>query len=245
MLAIRSGKRLVQWSLAKMGYSLIRNDQFGLEALNDITHLCDRGSIKVILDIGANEGQSMLAFRRHFPDADIFCFEPNKQTFEILKAHSENNPRIKLYNYAIGSENTIATLFCNQDSQTNSLLKNSTEIEKFALAEQVRPIGTMDVQVQSLDTFCASNCLTTIDLLKIDSQGYEAHILDVAAGLLGEQRARLIYLEMLFVPYYEGQAFFEQVYCRLKAHNYKLVGLYNQTRHSDMSLMWCDMLFRR
>jgi FkbM family methyltransferase len=243
MMAIRACKQVVQWLLSKVGYQLIRQDQFGFDAIADIKTLCCEKDAKVIFDVGANEGQTMATFRRQFPNASIYCFEPYKQAFEILQSNAGNNPRINLYNVALGEDDRTATLFCNRSSQTNSLLKNSKDIERFAPKEWIDPIGVVDVQVCKLDTFCKNNEIKTIDLLKIDSQGDEANVLVGASELLKSQRIRLIYLEVLFVPYYEGQAFFEQVYLKLRSHSYKLVGLYNQSRHSDMSLKWCDALF--
>lgn len=168
--ASRSAKSLIKWLLLKAGYELLRKDRFGLDTLTDIKTLYGSRAFRIVFDVGAHEGETMMEFRQQFPNADIYCFEPYKKAFEILKIKSEENMHIKIYNYALGEYDGWATLFCNSRSHWNSLLKTSKDIEKFVPKALVTPIGTENVKVCKFDTFCEDNNIENIDLLKLDVQ---------------------------------------------------------------------------
>ena len=65
----------------------------------------------IIFDIGAHDGRSILRFKKKFPDAEIFSFEPTKNLYDkIIKLSSE---KIKIFNYALsnidGEKNFVTT----------------------------------------------------------------------------------------------------------------------------------------
>ena len=77
----------------------------------------------------------------------------------------------------------------------------------------------------------------------MDIQGGEAMALRGAGRLLAQQAVWLIYVEVLFAPLYEGQAYFCDVSAILANHGYQLFGLYNLVQ-SDRGLGWGDAIFR-
>lgn len=241
----RAAKSLIKGLLLKAGYELLRKDRFGSDALTDIKTLYGSKPFRIVFDVGAHEGETMVEFRQQFPNADIYCFEPYEKAFEILEIRSEKDMRIKIYNYALGEYDGWATLFCNSRSHWNSLLKNSKDIEKLVPKALVTPVGTETIKVCKLDTFCEDNNIENIDLLKMDVQGYELRVLNGASNLLKNKKINIIYLEVLFAPYYVDQSNFEDIFLYLKSLDYKLVGLYylDYGRRDDMSLLWCDAIF--
>src|ERR1700674_3377869 len=60
----------------------------------DVKRLYDRRklSLGVILDIGANVGQTCLYFTRWFPSAQIFSLEPVRSTYETLVRNTVKYP---------------------------------------------------------------------------------------------------------------------------------------------------------
>lgn len=59
--------------------------------------------ISVVFDVGANVGQSACKFKLAFPGAKIYCFEPVKETFEILKRNVNCWENVKCHQLAFGS----------------------------------------------------------------------------------------------------------------------------------------------
>ena len=245
-LLTSTGKRLIQWTLSKYEYDLVRKGQLGRDAFADIQTIYGKKRFNLVFDVGAHEGETLSEFRRLFRDAEIHCFEPTKDAFEVLRLTAGNDARVKLHHCALGEADGWATLFCHRRSHWNSLLENSSMIENFARKDLVDTTGTEQVELFALDSFCTKNNVSTIDLLKIDSQGYELKILNGAAELLKSKRVSLLHLEVSFAPYYEGQCSFEQLYSMLTRYQYKLVGLYCPVEHardSDHSLLWGDVVF--
>ena len=81
-------------------------------------------------------------------------------------------------------------------------------------------------------------------LLKVDTQGFEAQVLDGAGPLLG--RLAAISLELSFVPLYEGQQLFDDLVTRLRDAGYVLYALeagFGDRRTGRM--LQCDGLFVR
>jgi hypothetical protein len=60
----------------------------------------------IILDIGANVGQSIDRFKKLFDNPLIHSFEPEINCFLKLKEKYFSNKDISLYNFALGNKNT-------------------------------------------------------------------------------------------------------------------------------------------
>src|SRR5229473_2133012 len=97
--------------------------------------------------------------------------------------------------------------------------------------------------VDRLDDFCREHDVRTIDLLKLDCQGYEGNVLLGANEMLKRGGIRSIYTEVSFRAIYQGQALFEDICRELSSHGYRLVDLYDKSRSKDGSLLFCDAFF--
>ena len=80
-------KRTMNRLLAPFGYRMVASDRLSLELEIDLQRLCVAEPVRCIFDVGANMGQSAARFAREFPSAQIYSFEPVKQTFAALKTH--------------------------------------------------------------------------------------------------------------------------------------------------------------
>ena len=58
----------------------------------------------IVIDVGANEGQSIKRFKNLFEDPIIHSFEPIKEEFEKIKNKYQYDKNIFLNNYALGEE---------------------------------------------------------------------------------------------------------------------------------------------
>jgi FkbM family methyltransferase len=122
----------------------------------------DPGSVKTIVDCGANIGLTALFFAERYPDARIFCIEPDPENFALLQKNTESEPRITPVQAAIvGSNGGSVFLTQNRPAWGNHI----------SVGE--RPTGGVEVSGVSMVDLCARYDLQSIDILKVDIEGGE------------------------------------------------------------------------
>ena len=88
MFVVRYIKKTIKNLLYKKGYQIFRQYYYDFNADESICKILSRvkvdGTTVRILDVGANMSQSIDRFRKYLPDAIIYSFEPNPNTFEKL-----------------------------------------------------------------------------------------------------------------------------------------------------------------
>jgi FkbM family methyltransferase len=131
----------------------------GMSYPYDIKRFYNPYNVKTIFDVGANIGQTSLFLSHHFPQADIFAFEPIKDTYDFFQNNSKKLPKIQPFNYALGSQETQKIIQLRENSQLNTLvnIKNPAILETEKLET---------VTIKTLDNFCKSNKINKIDILK-------------------------------------------------------------------------------
>lgn len=106
-------------------------------------------------------------------------------------------------------------------------------------------VSTESVQVETLDHFCAVQGITTIDLLKIDTQGFELPVLRGGSDLFSQHKIGAVLLELNFSSLYNGQSDPLAVMHLLQSHNMRLVDFYEKERIHGRELSWTTALFVR
>ena len=119
------------------------------------------GSVKRVVDLGANVGISVVYWAACYPAAQIEAYEPHPANLARLKAHLTMNrisSRVAVYPVAVGTSAGTAWL---TDQQGSSRICNSSE---------------NGLRVRVVDFF-ESVGADTIDLLKMDIEGSEYAII--------------------------------------------------------------------
>jgi len=216
---------------------------FGTDLFRDLATLGRQNSVKTVFDVGANEGYMTEQYCGLFPDAMIYSFEPFGEPFEKLQqgvGHRDNVTPVKL---ALGEEAAEVTLHLNAENVTNSLLPNAPGIGQHAPEEWTRNVGSTVVEQARMDAFCRERSIERVDLLKIDTQGYEDRVLRGAGEMLTPTAIRMLLIEVSFVDLYENQASFADIFTLVTTRGYRLVGLYDARRDERGLIRWCDVLF--
>jgi hypothetical protein len=100
------------------------------------------------------------------------------------------------------------------------------------------------MRVTSRRSHCNSSWPEHINLLKIDTQGFELQVLRGAERMLSERRICALMLEVNFSMMYQVQSPFAQILEQLDARGYYLVDFYQKARIKHR-LSWCNALFCR
>ncbi|HEX2078684.1 MAG TPA: FkbM family methyltransferase [Longimicrobium sp.] len=207
------------------GFRLRRLPRLGRDMAADVRRILG-GPPRTVFDVGANTGQSALVYLHDFPGAAIHSFEPDPAAFAALRENLRPYPRAACHDLALGDAEGPASFYRSAFGQMNSLLPTAPAAGEHVDPSFVAPRGETVVQRTTLDRFRAEHGIGRIDLLKADVQGYELHVLRGAAEALRAGAIGLVYLEVHFVPAYEGQPSFSALLDFLLGYGYRLVGLY-------------------
>lgn len=178
---MKRAKGAINRLLQRAGYHLISVNRIGVKVELDLLRLCSEKPMACMLDVGANVGQTAMRFHKAFPACEIHSFEPVPQTFEKMVRKVQGINKIHPVNLGIGAAQATVQMCVGQVSEENSLLNSVGEI--------------VQVQIDSLDNYCKFYEVPTIDLLKIDVEGYEMQALAGAERLFQESRVRFVYVE--------------------------------------------------
>ncbi len=205
------------------GMGVLNSDGDDVTGENWLLKRLSKSNIKTLIDVGANV--AIYGFERLPDTTRFFAFEPNPETFALLE--SKKYPkRVELYQHAVGNAEKKIKLYDFADdaelksSQPTATLAsvNRQVIEEF---HHQKAKSYLVPQI-TLDSFLKQKKVTSIDLLKIDVEGYELAVLQGANQLLAEQKIDLIQFEFNEMHVYH-RVFFKDFIDKL--HNYTLYRL--------------------
>lgn len=179
--------------------------------------------IKTILDIGANEGQFAEEIYNIFPEANIYSFEPLKDTYEKLGENFKSKDRLYTYNIGLGEEEGNKTFYLSSATASSSLLKMG-ELHK-NLFPHSTSITEQEITIKKLDNVEGIHFQDNL-LIKIDVQGAEDKV--ILGGLETFKRAKVIITEVSYATLYEGQPLFKDIFSLLDTLNFRYVGNFEQ-----------------
>lgn len=217
---------------------------WGDDAFLDQARWLGASPVRVVVDVGANVGDTVARYLAQFPDASVYAFEPFPDVHRQLAARYAVEPRVHLRRFAVSDRAGTRRFYVNAGDKTNSLLRLDPSALGWAGSFSAPGLdSSIDVHAITLDGFCAAESIDRIDVLKLDIQGGEGMALDGASGLLARHAIAVIYLEVLFAPLYEGQAYFCDITRILDRHGYRVAGLYN-VAGGERGLGWGEAIFR-
>jgi len=130
----------------------------------------DRGlppaSPNVIFDVGANVGYITLYLKTKYPDARIFCFEPDPDTFAQLTINTKRYADVVCLPWALGARNGKRTFYRSKTFHMRNSLINNANNEK------------IDVDGKTFDEALEYTDTKHVDLLKIDIEGGEMELFE-------------------------------------------------------------------
>lgn len=161
-----------------------------------IVWAADRESL--IIDIGANRGQSISAFKRFRPQSSVVAFEPEPGSAERLKIRFKQDPSISIFACALGAKPGVITFFVplygrwSCDGMAATTREAATEWlsdpgRMFHFDRTKLAVNEYQVECRTLDSFA-----TSPSLIKVHAQGAEFDILKGAEDTLRQHRPALM-----------------------------------------------------
>lgn len=151
------------------------------------------GESCVVFDVGSNQGQYFnLAFSEMGAlNAKYYLFEPSCKTFEILLKNTKNKSQNTVFNnLGLSSEKGSMTLYTDKvGSGLASLTKRDLTHVGLEMNDEEK------VEVDTVDNYCMTNSINTIDLLKIDVEGHELAVLQGSERMLKKALIKIIQIE--------------------------------------------------
>jgi FkbM family methyltransferase len=194
----------------------------GVDLFDDIRLHLPNLRVEVVFDVGANLGQSARRYLNEFSGSSIYCFEPVEATFLLLQGNLCGRNNIHCFKLALSSAGGTAEMVLEGSSDLFFLPKESSGTQ-FHNASRLE-----EVELETLDGFCAHRKIERINFLKIDTEGNDLEVLKGAEEMLSQHRIDVVEVEagmnsknQRHVPFGDFDKYFED-------RNYYLFGIYDQ-----------------
>ncbi len=140
----------------------------------------------IVFDVGAHHGETIQLFLKKLNLKKIYSFEASPENFRVLKkmVKKKNSDKIEIHNFGIGDK--VSKSYINQTIESSSSTLNTFNSESKYLEKKLKILNIKDknkfshkipINMIPLDDFIEKNKIKYIDLLKIDTEGYEFNVL--------------------------------------------------------------------
>jgi FkbM family methyltransferase len=229
-----SRRDLIHFHLDKIGLRICNSRTYRHSLCPDIYNISEGDTV---FDIGANIGQTALQMARSFPGASIHAFEPVPSVYRRLSNNTHGSPSIQTHNLALGStEQTVKIRKIESDSiQTTRVLDSSgNDLDDYDT-----------VKVSTVDSFCESNGIKRIALLKTDTEGFDLDVLRGASASLADGKIDYILSEACFDRRDKQHTCIFDIIEFLEPLGYELVSVFDLSQHSNGKLHYMNALFAK
>jgi len=186
----------------KLGYDVVHHQDFGL--------LLKQLEIDLVIDVGANIGQTHDKFRLAGFRGPIVSFEPHPACFGQLKDLPDKLGNWSRLNLAVGRQDAEQTLYFGPSLDQTSLLTGVADPGK----------GSMSIQVRSLESLWPELGFDRYRrvFLKTDAEGFDFQILQGAKKYFSRIAGGV--MESRPVPEYDTESPMTEVLAYLSANGF-------------------------
>jgi FkbM family methyltransferase len=218
--------------------ALLRDRSVGYEVLR--WQPLPVGPCSTIIDVGANVGTVAAALHLLYQPKCLLAVEANPALLPGLRDRFSGVPSVKIASAALNDRAGVLPFIVQRFNAASSFFP----LRAGYLASLGLPEGSqqIDIAARRLDDVAAEAGINSLDLLKLDCQGAELRVLLGAPDLL--RRTRIVKIEVMFEPIYQGGALFPEVHALLRSHAFTLVRLGEFGGAGD-GIDQADALYRR
>ena len=210
----------------------------------------------IIFDVGANIGETVLEFKNLWRKAKIYCFEPQAECWKSLEEINDKfEDDIVFEKHAVGNEHEKALTFFSHNissgqSGFNKINKNSNDSiflnnlnNDYEISNYEKNINhERTIVTVRLDKYLDQKNLNKIDLLKIDTQGFESEIIEGLGDKISN--VKVIITELMFYDYYEKSLSFYDIEKFLIPAGFKLYDISHISKNPmNGRTDWVDVIY--
>lgn len=188
----------------------------------------------VIVDVGCRWG-----FAERFTSYEcldtfkVFGFDPDKEECSRLQAAYAHLPTgfVSCVPIGLAGSNGKRNLYLTKEPGCSSLHPPIQFLaDEYPALDCIKLQNVISTSVVTLDTWASDNNLSSIDYIKIDTQGSELEILKGGDRII--ETTRCIDVEVEFNPIYQGQSLFAETDLYLRSKGFILWRLSNLVHYS-------------
>ena len=194
-----------------------------------------------VIDVGANHGNWTGSLLELLPIPEVWIFEPNPEAMKICRQRIGSRSGVKYFDMALGEAAGQITLHVTASSDFASVLPPRTEFLEKHYKSSASIVLNKQVEVCTLDSLVPES--KSVDLLKIDVQGFERAVLSGARRVLANTRSVLIEVNMQ--SHYVGDDNFPALWSILADHGFSFWALSPPFLGQAGQSLWADAVFVR
>jgi FkbM family methyltransferase len=152
---------------------------------------------KVILDVGGFNGEYALKIVEASKDVQLHVFEPDPESFknELLPV-LQRFPNARLVQMGMSDKKGKAVFFTSKKYAAMNSLHDHGKADR-----------KIEVELTTVDAYCAEHKIPNLDLLKIDTEGHDLSVIKGAERMLREGRVKCIVFEFGLLNTYSHDYF--------------------------------------
>lgn len=199
--------------------------------------------VNLVIDVGANAGQFAEEIRREGYQDEIISFEPLSEPFNDLNKKCIRDKKWQCRQCGVGDKKGELEINVAGNSASSSFLDMLPTHSVAAptsgyIAKETVPIETLD------DLFNECDVSAKTIWLKIDTQGYEKHVLDGGKRVL--PLIETVQMELSLAALYNGQPDFSEMINFLAGYGFSLTGIVQGfTNPKSGRVLQVDGIFHR
>lgn len=237
---IRLIKRMVHFTLGRLGYSITRLPKkvalvpAPVEPLLDVSSdealprprakKPEQRSLRINMHhVGGRTGGFPMPFNSKFYDsAEMYIYDADPDCAEQMKSASSYVDHV--ITAAVGGVDGEAVFYVTYDPYTSSLLPPHPEYAAkcsyqdascdYVMGDVLAPLKTLHVETRSLDSLARERGFQ-VDYLSLDVQGAEFELLSGAADSISRDTVGIM-CEFSFLPLYDKQKLFDEIMALLR-----------------------------
>lgn len=231
----------------KGGQELSRNNYRFYSNIKKILNYENNDKKLHFIDVGANDGWFARIIMRFFNNARITSFEPLKSQHIFLKNLSKENSNFKFHTFALGQikGNNDITEYKTTGLSSLKSIDYSYNYDDRHFSQEI--VDIYQVPVYRLDDFLRKSLKNDeINILKIDTQGFELEVLKGSTGLINQNKIKYIIIELMTIRKYSKASLYDKILDFLHSHGFYLLDFHQSYYEQDTGLLSeFDAIFKK
>ncbi len=155
-------------------------------------------------DVGAHHGESIKFYLKNFKIDKIYSFEPSEENYRIIKKKIDlnqfKNTQIFIENYALGEKSKNNILYQTNETSSSSINRINKKSKYFKKKNFFLKLGKekhLNIQQIKLADYIDEKKISNLDIMKIDTEGYEYFV------MLGAEQFLKDFKYLIFEHHYD------------------------------------------